>query len=132
MTSPPTTPRLSITSMAARRTTTAFGGPSRTRNASGIVNSDWFVTQGGDGFRSQVDPEDPNTIYAELQNGNTGALRQDAPASAWAFSRKPAAAKIRCAGIGTRLSSSVRTRTRGSILPPTNSIAVTIAATPGK
>jgi photosystem II stability/assembly factor-like uncharacterized protein len=48
----------------------AFGGPSRTRNASGIVNSDWFVTQGGDGFRTQVDPEDPNTIYAELQNGS--------------------------------------------------------------
>ena len=48
----------------------AFGGPSRTRNASGIVNSDWWVTQGGDGFRTQVDPEDPNTIYAELQNGN--------------------------------------------------------------
>jgi photosystem II stability/assembly factor-like uncharacterized protein len=47
----------------------AFGGPSRTRNASGIVNSDWWVTQGGDGFRTQVDPEDPNTIYAELQNG---------------------------------------------------------------
>src|SRR5256714_686215 len=48
----------------------AFGGPSRTRNASGIVNADWFVTQGGDGFRTQVDPEDPNTIYAELQGGN--------------------------------------------------------------
>ena len=48
----------------------SFGGPSRTRNASGIVNSDWFVTHGGDGFRSQVDPEDPNTIYAELQHGN--------------------------------------------------------------
>ena len=47
----------------------AFGGPSRTHNASGIVNADWFVTQGGDGFRTQVDPEDPNTIYAELQNG---------------------------------------------------------------
>ncbi len=47
----------------------SFGGPSRTRSASGIVNSDWFVTQGGDGFRSQVDPEDPNTIYAELQSG---------------------------------------------------------------
>ncbi len=47
----------------------SFGGPARTRSASGIVNSDWFVTQGGDGFRSQVDPEDPNTIYAELQNG---------------------------------------------------------------
>jgi photosystem II stability/assembly factor-like uncharacterized protein len=47
----------------------SFGGPSRTRSASGIVNSDWFVTQGGDGFRSQVDPEDPNTVYASLQNG---------------------------------------------------------------
>src|SRR5437870_3291788 len=46
------------------------GGPSRTRNASGIVNSDWWVTQRGAGFRTQVDPEDPNTIYAELQNGN--------------------------------------------------------------
>ncbi|MDX6611739.1 MAG: hypothetical protein QOD75_925 [Blastocatellia bacterium] len=47
----------------------SMGGPSRTRSASGIVNSDWFVTVGGDGFRSQVDPEDPNTIYAESQNG---------------------------------------------------------------
>ncbi|MFN2533271.1 MAG: WD40/YVTN/BNR-like repeat-containing protein [Pyrinomonadaceae bacterium] len=48
----------------------SFGGPSRTRSASGITNADWFVTNGGDGFRSQVDPEDPNTIYAELQNGS--------------------------------------------------------------
>ena len=47
----------------------SVGGPSRTRSASGIVNSDWFVTQGGDGFRSQVDPEDSNIIYAELQYG---------------------------------------------------------------
>ena len=47
----------------------SFGGPSRTRSASGVVNSDWFVTNGGDGFRSQVDPEDPNTVYASLQHG---------------------------------------------------------------
>jgi photosystem II stability/assembly factor-like uncharacterized protein len=47
----------------------SLGGPSRTKNVAGIVNSDWFVTQGGDGFRSQVDPEDPNTVYAELQYG---------------------------------------------------------------
>ena len=53
----------------------SFGGPSRTRSASGIVNSDWFVTQGGDGFRSQVDPEEPNTIYAESQQG--GLVRFD-------------------------------------------------------
>jgi photosystem II stability/assembly factor-like uncharacterized protein len=53
----------------------SFGGPSRTRSASGITNADWFVTNGGDGFRSQVDPEDPNTIYAESQNG--GLARTD-------------------------------------------------------
>jgi len=44
-------------------------GPSRTRDLNGIVNSDWFVTTGGDGFRSQVDPVDPNTIYSESQYG---------------------------------------------------------------
>ena len=33
------------------------------------MNSDWFVTKGGDGFVSHVDPEDPNTVYAELQHG---------------------------------------------------------------
>ena len=46
-----------------------MGGPARTRSASGITNADWFVTLGGDGFRSQVDPEDPNTVYSALQNG---------------------------------------------------------------
>src|SRR5256885_2487370 len=45
------------------------GGSSSTRSPSGITNADWFVTNGGDGFRSQVDPEDPNTVYASLQHG---------------------------------------------------------------
>ncbi len=44
-------------------------GPSHTRNVNGIMNSDWFVTTGGDGFRSVVDPVDPNTIYSESQYG---------------------------------------------------------------
>ncbi|MCM2250678.1 MAG: hypothetical protein NDI58_08995, partial [Geothrix sp.] len=35
----------------------SMGGPSRTRNLHGSTNYDWFVTQGGDGFYSQVDPE---------------------------------------------------------------------------
>jgi len=48
----------------------SLGGPSRTRDTSGIANQDWFVTQGGDGFRSLVDPEDPNTVYAEAQHGD--------------------------------------------------------------
>jgi photosystem II stability/assembly factor-like uncharacterized protein len=53
----------------------SLGGPSRTNNEHGIRNSDWFVTQGGDGFQSQVDPEDPNTVYAESQYG--GLVRYD-------------------------------------------------------
>ncbi|HEY9281903.1 MAG TPA: hypothetical protein VIP46_00465 [Pyrinomonadaceae bacterium] len=53
----------------------SVGGPSRTRSASGITNADWFVTQGGDGFRTQVDPTDPNIVYAESQYG--GLVRFD-------------------------------------------------------
>jgi photosystem II stability/assembly factor-like uncharacterized protein len=46
------------------------GGPSRTTSAHGIVNSDWVITQGGDGFESAVDPEDPNIVYAQSQHAN--------------------------------------------------------------
>ena len=45
------------------------GGPSRTQNNAGIVNSDWFITNGGDGFESQIDPDDPNIVYAQSQYG---------------------------------------------------------------
>jgi len=44
-------------------------GPSRTISSYGIMNEDWVVTQGGDGFESQVDPLDPNTVYAQAQYG---------------------------------------------------------------
>ncbi len=47
----------------------SVGGPSRTIKTHGIVNSDWFITNGGDGFESQVDPVGPNTVYAQAQYG---------------------------------------------------------------
>jgi len=47
----------------------SVGGPAKTRSQSGVVNADWFQTNGGDGFVSRVDTEDPNTVYAESQNG---------------------------------------------------------------
>jgi photosystem II stability/assembly factor-like uncharacterized protein len=50
----------------------SLGGPSRTINANGITNADWFFTQEGDGFESQVDPEDPNTVYCQSQYGGLG------------------------------------------------------------
>ena len=44
-------------------------GPTRTRSNSGIRNSDWRVTIGGDGHDCAIDPEDPNIIYCESQEG---------------------------------------------------------------
>jgi photosystem II stability/assembly factor-like uncharacterized protein len=49
-----------------------LGGPSRTLNAHGIANQDWFVTWGGDGFHARIDPADPNIVYSTLQNGVLG------------------------------------------------------------
>jgi photosystem II stability/assembly factor-like uncharacterized protein len=46
-----------------------LGGPSRTISRTGIVNSDWFVTKGGDGFETQVDPENPDIVYSQSQYG---------------------------------------------------------------
>ncbi|MFN9864275.1 MAG: VPS10 domain-containing protein, partial [Bacteroidota bacterium] len=45
----------------------SLGGPSRTRNENGIFNSDWFVTNGGDGFESAIDPFNTNIVYAQSQ-----------------------------------------------------------------
>jgi photosystem II stability/assembly factor-like uncharacterized protein len=53
----------------------SLGGPSRTVTAHGILNSDWFVTRGGDGFETVIDPEDPNILYAQSQHG--GLVRFD-------------------------------------------------------
>lgn len=53
----------------------SLGGPSASTNISGIPNSDWFVTTGGDGFETVVDPEDPNIVYSESQYG--GIVRYD-------------------------------------------------------
>lgn len=47
----------------------SLGGPSRTRNQHGIMNEDWYVTWGGDGFESQVHPQNPNIVFAQSQHG---------------------------------------------------------------
>ena len=51
------------------------GGPSRTTSRAGITNEDWFITVGGDGYETQVDPEDPNVVYSQYQYG--GLVRHD-------------------------------------------------------
>jgi photosystem II stability/assembly factor-like uncharacterized protein len=53
----------------------SLGGPSRTITNHGITNADWFITNGGDGFETVVDPTDSNIIYAEAQHA--GIVRFD-------------------------------------------------------
>ena len=50
-------------------------GPHRTDLNHGIVNSDWEIILGGDGFEPQIDPTDPNIIYT--QNQYAGLARYD-------------------------------------------------------
>jgi len=52
----------------------SVGCAARTKNVN-LTNDDCFVTHGGDGFYSRVDPKDPNIIYANMQNG--GMVRFD-------------------------------------------------------
>jgi photosystem II stability/assembly factor-like uncharacterized protein len=53
----------------------SMGGPSRTLSREGILNEDWFVTVGGDGYETVIDPEDPMIVYSLWQYG--GLVRHD-------------------------------------------------------
>jgi photosystem II stability/assembly factor-like uncharacterized protein len=44
-------------------------GPSRTMNTEGVRNQDWYVPLGADGYDTAFDPEDPNIVYMEIQQG---------------------------------------------------------------
>jgi photosystem II stability/assembly factor-like uncharacterized protein len=52
-----------------------WGGPSRTLFMHGIANTDWRNIRGGDGFEPQIDPTDPNIVYAQSQHA--GLVRYD-------------------------------------------------------
>jgi len=52
-----------------------LGGPSRTKKVHGITNADWFITIGGDGFQTRVDPENPDILYSQYQYA--GIVRYD-------------------------------------------------------
>jgi photosystem II stability/assembly factor-like uncharacterized protein len=49
-------------------------GPSRTTNTEGVRNQDWYVPLGADGYDAVFDPEDPNTVYMEIQGGELNRL----------------------------------------------------------
>lgn len=52
----------------------SWGGPVRSGRDRGPINSDWFRVGGGDGFITHVDPDDPDQVYSESQNGGMTRL----------------------------------------------------------
>jgi photosystem II stability/assembly factor-like uncharacterized protein len=50
-------------------------GPSGSLQTQGIANAEWINVGGGDGFDTKLDPNDPNIVYTESQDGNL--LRRD-------------------------------------------------------
>ncbi|PIF05986.1 MAG: glycosyl hydrolase [Draconibacterium sp.] len=48
----------------------SMGGPSRNTSHRGVVNDDWYVTMGGDGFWGATEPGNPDIVYTEYQYGN--------------------------------------------------------------
>lgn len=50
----------------------SWGAPHRGARASGTINEDWLRIGSGDGFVCRVDPNDPDQLYYESQNGATG------------------------------------------------------------
>jgi photosystem II stability/assembly factor-like uncharacterized protein len=45
-------------------------GPSANLTRTGVINDEWVVTLGGDGFWIDTDPNDHNIVYTEYQYGN--------------------------------------------------------------
>ncbi len=50
----------------------SWGAPNRSANGSGTINEDWFRVGGGDGFVMATDPDNPDWVYYESQNGGFG------------------------------------------------------------
>lgn len=47
----------------------AWCGPSNSLDPSGIQNKNWIITAGGDGIWGIPEPDDPNWIWSDTQNG---------------------------------------------------------------
>jgi len=68
----------------------SWGGPSASLDSRGIVNEEWEMVGGGDGFFVKPDPSDPNTVYSNSQmNGlarsdlRIGRSKSIRPAASW-------------------------------------------------
>ena len=107
-------------------------GPSSTMQSRGIGNSDWITVQGGDGFYNRIDPNDPNIVYAESQDGNLSRRDLQAPANRNPFAPAKIATRIRAtASNGIRRWRFRRTIRKQFTSAATTCSVRTIAAIPG-
>ena len=72
----------------------SWGAPSR-GSSGGTVNSDWVRVGSGDGFITLVDPDDPNQIYFESQNGGMGRIHLETGARGFIRPRPPRGTRYR-------------------------------------
>ena len=107
-----------------------LGAPSRTTKTQGIANSDWFVTIGGDGFKTQIDPNNPDIVYSQLQYGMLARFDKESVERVL-ITPMPGADENNYKWNWNSASSSARTRRSGCTTPPRRSSAPTTAATPG-
>ena len=88
-------------------------GPSATRSANGILNSDWFRVGGGDGFYTANDPNDWSIVYSESQDGATNRLDLKTGRT---VSIRPRGPSARPAGTAGAVKARIRRRSRSSAL----------------
>jgi photosystem II stability/assembly factor-like uncharacterized protein len=72
-----------------------WGGPTDSRRPTGPVNEDWVSVGGGDGFVCAVDPNDPDLIYYESQNGGMARRNLRTGEQATIRSRAPSGQRYR-------------------------------------
>jgi photosystem II stability/assembly factor-like uncharacterized protein len=48
----------------------SMGGPSQSIYSDGVLNSDWTITLGGDGFWQAIEKDNPDIVYSAYQYGN--------------------------------------------------------------
>lgn len=65
-------PKLNYSIYGGLQDNGSWGAPNRSRTGAGTINEDWIKIGGGDGFVCRVDPNDPDQIYYESQNGGMG------------------------------------------------------------
>ncbi len=73
----------------------SWGAPNRKRGSTGPLNSDWLRVGGGDGFVCRSDPNDPTTIYVEMQYGRIWRVNLETGARVTITPRPPQGKRYR-------------------------------------